>query len=411
MTFSEDRYSAAVADLFGKHRSVQAAGFTGDAYKPGLDGMCALDAALGSPSRSLRAVHVAGTNGKGSVCSMIAASLAAEGYRVGLYTSPHLLDFRERMKVVTASGFTMIPKERVWEFLQDVSLEGLSFFEITTGLAFLWFREMEVDWAVVEVGLGGRLDSTNILTPAISVITSIGLDHCAIFGDTVEKIAFEKAGIFKKGVPALVWGHNPVTDPVFARVAAGTGAVLHFAEDCGRGDLLGRMDLKGPCQKSNLSTTLSALALLGHIPSEDGIIRAAEMTGLEGRWQEMTVNGRRLILDIGHNPAAIAVNFSGCEAAAVVYGVMADKDVDAIAALLPASPRYFLVAPQTDRALPAQELKDRLAGLRPELVAESCAGVAEGLAAALESTPEGETIYVGGSAFVVAEALAALKTM
>ena len=224
-------YEGLLEDLFSRHPSVQTSGFTAGAYKPGLSGMLRFDAALGHPSRGFRSIHVAGTNGKGSVCSMLASALAARGLRVGLYTSPHLTDFRERIKIITDGGFEMIPRDEVMRFLQEEDLEGLSFFEITTGLAFRHFAERQVDIAVIETGLGGRLDSTNILTPELSVVTSIGLDHCALLGDTRARIAAEKAGIFKPGVPALCGQRDEQTAPVFEAHAAAVPCPLFWAEE------------------------------------------------------------------------------------------------------------------------------------------------------------------------------------
>ena len=192
--FDETEYSALLERIFAITPSVQTAGFTSGSYKPGLEGMQAFDERLGHPWKQYRCIHVAGTNGKGSVASMLAAALSAGGAKVGLYTSPHLVDFRERMKVISDNGWCMPAKEEVWDFFQSFDIQGLSFFEITTGLAFLWFARQRVDWAVIETGLGGRLDSTNIITPELSVITSIGLDHCALLGSTRSAIAGEKAG-------------------------------------------------------------------------------------------------------------------------------------------------------------------------------------------------------------------------
>ena len=262
MNFTKESYDALLAALYARHPSVQSSGFTAGAYKPGLAGMQQFDAALGHPSRQFRSVHVAGTNGKGSVSSMLASALAAAGLRVGLYTSPHLIDFRERIKIVEDGGWSMIPREEVFGFLTEHDLGGLSFFEITTGLAFWWFARQQVDIAVIEVGLGGRLDSTNILTPELSVVTSIGLDHCALLGSTRGAIAGEKAGIFKPGVPALCGQRDEETAPVFEARASVVPCPLFYAEDFDA-DLFGT-DLTGPCQDANLRTALAALELLEH---------------------------------------------------------------------------------------------------------------------------------------------------
>ena len=232
----EALYQKKLEEIFVRFPSVQSTGF-GDAYKPGLAHMEAFDGLLGQPSRSYRTLHVAGTNGKGSVANMLASALAATGLKVGLYTSPHILDFRERMRILDAGSdgpARLIGKEAVWDFLcrweKTFDELELSFFEITTGMAFRWFADEKVDVAVIEVGLGGRLDSTNIITPEVAVITSIGLDHCAMLGDTRAAIAGEKAGIFKPWVPAVVGTRDAETAPVFEQRAASVGCPLLFAD-------------------------------------------------------------------------------------------------------------------------------------------------------------------------------------
>lgn len=528
--FDIELYNERLNSLFTRFQSVQKVGFTGDAYKPGLDGMLRFSAVLGDPWKAYPCVHVAGTNGKGSVCSMIAAGLGAS-VRVGLYTSPHLLDFRERMKVVSADGYEMISREEVWEFLclYEEAFEGLSFFEITTGMAFWWFARQGVDAAVIETGLGGRLDSTNIITPVLSVVTSIGLDHCALLGSSRALIAREKAGIFKPGVPAVVGVRDAETAPVFEEVAASVGTPLVFASDvpafsfnqkldhssnksgtcelaCDEKDLLPRMDLTGPCQDINLHTVLVALDILSSLPqdntshadlsrntafsiqvppfypppveknaknstgtpilpptcrengekpdrSEPGfekycsevlnaIAEAGKRTGLWGRWQRICKKPE-VICDIGHNPPALKENFARLEALAneeglaskqprtviIIYGIMADKDLAGIAPLMPAKAKYILAAPDNQRAMRAEELAARLKALRPDLdcrvserpvaskaeacrdepAAEACreGSVAAAVRQALDLAQDlpNALIYIGGSTFVVAEAL------
>ena len=416
MEFSSESYSALVQSLFERHQSVQSVGFVSGAYKPGLDNMVRFASVLGNPQDSFRTVHVAGTNGKGSVCSMLAASLAAAGFKVGLYTSPHLVDFRERAKIVTESGFEMISEREVWDFLtaHASELDNLSFFEITTGLAFRWFADREVDVAIIETGLGGRLDSTNIITPELSVITSIGLDHCAILGDTRAEIAAEKAGIFKPGVPALVASRDDETARVFEQTASRVHCPLFFADVEPLPDA-SRLDLEGPCQDVNLRTVLSSLELLGVEADTEAISRAAALTGFRGRW-EMLCENPETICDIGHNPAALQCNFRRLEQSGrplvIVYGVMADKDLDGIAPLMPSEAYYILVAPATARALPACELRERLACLRPGLRTCTAESVAEGVDAASRAAGSvpGALIYIGGSTFVVSEAIIHLET-
>ena len=481
--FDIDLYNERLNALYSRFQSVQKVGFTGDAYKPGLSGMARFSALLGDPWKEYPCIHVAGTNGKGSVCSMLASALAtgcgglmhadgqcrypghlfsgtepalcpsrmacgeavASGRQVGLYTSPHLLDFRERMKIISDGGFEMITREEVWEFLNmyEKDFDGLSFFEITTGMAFWWFARRGVDAAVIEVGLGGRLDSTNIITPVLSVVTSIGLDHCALLGSTRAEIAFEKAGIFKPGVPAVAGVRDAETAPVFEKAAAAEGAPLVFASDVpafdGEEGLLAKMDLTGPCQDLNLHTVLVAIAILETSEdlgqkrpkmrqvevSEGAIAEAGKRTGLWGRWQRICTKPE-VICDIGHNPPALKENFGRLKklqeegrSIIIVYGIMADKDLSGIAPLMPDAARYILAAPDNQRAMPAEELLRRLKQLRPDLNCQIGAGYGTDGTPGPEGSVQGAVrqalslaqdlpkplIYIGGSTFVVAEAL------
>ncbi|MCQ2172599.1 MAG: bifunctional folylpolyglutamate synthase/dihydrofolate synthase [Bacteroidales bacterium] len=411
--------------------------------------MESFDAALGHPWRKFKTIHVAGTNGKGSVSSMLAAALAATGLRVGLYTSPHLIDFRERIKIISSLGSEslsaetvstlghvrgrgprtawegwseaevsaerdslpnaeMIPKEAVFAFLTEQNLSGLSFFEITTGMAFWWYAEQEVDVAVIEVGLGGRLDSTNIITPELSVITSIGLDHCAMLGNTRAGIAGEKAGIFKPGVPAVVWGWDDETGPVFETQAAEAPCPLFFADEFESPDI--DLDLTGPCQAINQRTVSAALELLGIEADREALAHTARITGFRGRWEKLR-SEPETICDIGHNPPALKLNFEKLSALGrplfIVYGVMADKDLDGIAPMMPAGAEYFLVAPANSRSLPVEALKERLSKLRPDLHTCAAPSVADGvrMAEKMAAGVPGSLVYIGGSTFVVSEAV------
>ena len=414
--------------MYASHPSVQQAGFTSDAFKPGLDAMKAFAARLSNPQNRFRSIHVAGTNGKGSVSSMLAASLAAGGLKVGLYTSPHLVDFRERMKIVTDHA-ELIPREDVAEFLQSQRTYGLSFFEVTTGMAFWWFARENVDVAVIETGLGGRLDSTNIIAPELAVITSIGLDHCAILGSTRAEIAAEKGGIFKAGVPAVVALRDDETSPVFERIASEVHCPLFFADDFFENDESGVFsadspasvrekvgsgenapDLRGPYQAMNLRTVLCCLNLLGVKADMDVLCRTAAITGFRGRWERLQENPE-VICDIGHNPAALEINFKRLKELGrplvIVYGIMADKDLDGIAPLMPADAVYVLAAPSTSRALDVSSLEERLHVLRPDLDLRHADSVREAVTSALQlaggmSDP---LVYIGGSTFVVAEAV------
>lgn len=409
MEYNTQSYDRLLADLFEKHPTVQKVGFGAGAYKPGLAGMESFDAALGHPWRKFKTIHVAGTNGKGSVSSMLAAALAATGLRVGLYTSPHLVDFRERIKIISSlPNAEMIPKEAVFAFLTENDLEGLSFFEITTGMAFWWYAEQEVDVAVIEVGLGGRLDSTNIITPELSVITSIGLDHCAMLGNTRAGIAGEKAGIFKPGVPAVVWGWDDETGPVFETQAAEAPCPLFFADEFESPDI--DLDLTGPCQAINQRTVSAALELLGIEADREALAHTARITGFRGRWEKLR-SEPETICDIGHNPPALKLNFEKLSALGrplfIVYGVMADKDLDGIAPMMPAGAEYFLVAPANSRSLPVEALKVRLSKLRPDLHTCAAPSVADGvrMAEKMAAGVPGSLVYIGGSTFVVSEAV------
>ena len=404
MSYTDIEYNRLLEELYARHPSVQTAGFGTGAYKPGLDGMRRFDQALGHPSAHFRSIHVAGTNGKGSVSSFLAAGLSGCGLRVGLYTSPHLVDFRERIKLVGPDGWSLIPKETVFEFLTQQDLEGLSFFEITTGLAFWWFARQEVDIAVVEVGLGGRLDSTNILTPELAVVTSIGLDHCALLGDTRGAIAAEKAGIFKPGVPALCGERDPETEPVFEAHASVVPCPLFFAEDFDTPCFA--TDLGGAYQAANLRTALAAFSLLGVDPDPADLAATAARTGLRGRWERLC--GRpEVICDIGHNPPALEINFRQLQQSGrpllIVDGIMADKDLAAIRPMMPPQARYFLVAPRGERSLPVTRLAQRMQGLDCTV----CGSVADGVRQALEAAKALPDciLYIGGSNFVVAEAI------
>ncbi len=407
-------YEDLVQDIFRRFPSVQKEGFKPGAYKPGLEGVRDFDAALGYPSRAIRTIHVAGTNGKGSVANMLAAALSAAGYRTGLYTSPHLVDFRERCRI----DGEMIPKEYVHEFLEKwkpyFEAENLSFFEITTGLAFRWFADSKVDVAVIECGLGGRLDSTNIITPELSVITSIGLDHCALLGSTLAEIAAEKAGIMKPGVPCVVGDTHPETAPVFDAAAKGPLVYADKAKprlwERHKG-ILEAMDLQAPVQRKNLRTVLCALELLQQeFPGDQdkfiyGIEHTAALMHFHGRWERLREKPL-VIADIGHNAHALASNFKALKAAKrpliIVYGIMADKDLDSIIPLMPRKAKYIFVAPDTPRALPAEEIKRRAKGLRNTITAPS---VKAGIKMAMNEATDDTIIYIGGSTFVVAEAL------
>ena len=386
------------------------------AYKEGLANTWALDEHLGHPHRSYRTIHIAGTNGKGSCSHTLAAILQEAGYRVGLYTSPHLLDFRERIRV----NGQPVPEEYVIRFVEEerAFFEPLhpSFFELTTAMAFRYFADAGVDVAVVEVGLGGRLDCTNIIRPDLCIITNISLDHVQFLGDTLAKIAGEKAGIIKPGIPVVIGEATPETRPVFARRAEETGAPIHFAEEEAVRDYPDmEFELKGLYQAKNRRTLLAALPLLqeaGYRIREEhirnGFARVTELTGLMGRWQKLQEHPM-LVCDTGHNVGGIQyiaeqLRRQVCRQLHIVIGMVNDKDVRGVLALLPHEAVYYFTQASVKRALPAEQLA-RLAaeaGLEGEVYPDVSSAVR---AAQEKSLPE-DFIFVGGSTFIVADLLA-----
>lgn len=403
------------------------------AYKPGLDTMRRLDEMTGHPHRRYPTIHVAGTNGKGSTAHTLAAILQEDGKRVGLFTSPHLVDFRERMRV----NGQMVSEQWVMDFVERwrAEFEPLhpSFFELTTAMAFLWFAEQEVDIAVIEVGLGGRLDSTNIITPVLSVITNISKDHTQFLGDTLAQIAGEKAGIIKAGVPVVIGETNAETWRVFVEKAAEAGAPITFAEttdavpvlplathpifDCFDFGLV-RFALCGDYQKKNALTILAAaeqLLLMGVLWNKDsvyaGFAHVCEDTGLQGRWQ--TLQERPLVIcDTGHNLAgwqclAPQIARQACLQRRIVFGMVDDKDYRAVMRLLPRDATYYWTAASTHRAIPAERIAAE--GAADGLTGRTCGTVWDAYQAALHDAVPEDFIFVGGSSYVVADLLSELR--
>lgn len=427
------RYKAVTEYLFNQLPAFEQKGAS--AYKPGLDTVLRLSELFGSPHRRLRCIHVAGTNGKGSTCHSLAAVLQSAGYKTGLFTSPHLVDFRERMRI----DGVMIPEREVIEFVEryraiDAGLQP-SFFELTTVMAFDWFARSGVDMAVIEVGLGGRLDSTNIITPCLSVITNISLDHTGLLGDTPAAIAAEKAGIIKPGVPVVIGeADDPEVRGVFEHKAAEEHAPIVFAGDYrpilsyepsadGGFDYATRDfgtvhgELSGECQPLNAATVLTALEQLRRLgfeiagsDADRGMGLVGELTGLAGRW--MTLGRDPLIVcDTGHNPGGWQYIADQLGAAGrplrLVIGFVGDKDVDTILGMLAGhvpEARCYFVAPQNHRALAADTLAEIAArhGLRGEWFATA----REGYEKALAEAGGGDMIFIGGSNYVVGELLA-----
>ncbi|WP_373733915.1 bifunctional folylpolyglutamate synthase/dihydrofolate synthase [Bacteroides heparinolyticus] len=388
----------------------------GSAYKEGLENTLALDEHFGHPHRKFRTIHVAGTNGKGSCSHTIAAILQEAGYSVGLYTSPHLVDFRERIRV----NGQPIPEEYVIRFVEEERcfFEPLhpSFFELTTAMAFRYFADVEIDVAVIEVGLGGRLDCTNIIHPDLCIITNISLDHTQFLGNTLPQIAREKAGIIKSGIPVVIGETTPETKSVFQKRAGEVNAPIYFAEENGREDYPGiEYELKGLYQKKNSRTILTALPLLkeaGYRLDEQSVRRGfahvTELTGLMGRWQKLQ-NHPTLICDTGHNVGGITYIVEQLKQQAfhnlhIIIGMVNDKDIQGVLALLPEDAIYYFTQASVKRALPANDLQKlaESAGLKGNCYPDVPSAVR---AAQEKSLPE-DFIFVGGSSFIVADLLA-----
>jgi len=365
---------------------------------------------LQNPHTKFKSIHVAGTNGKGSTSHMIASILQEAGYKVGLYTSPHLKDFRERIRV---NGI-MISQEAAIQFAQQyktvVEASALSFFELTAGMAFDHFATENVDIAVIEVGMGGRLDSTNIITPEVAVITNIGFDHVKILGDTLPKIAAEKAGIIKKNVPVVIGEYHEETFPVFVAEATAADAELYLAEKTIQQTY--QTDLLGEYQQKNYKSAVQAVQLLKdfqiaekHI--EKGLQNVVSNTNLQGRWQLLS-DTPKTICDTAHNKEGLLLvmqqlqkeNYKKLH---IVFGVVDDKNLEAIFPIFPERATYYFCHPNITRALPAATLQQKAAVY--DLKGDIYNSVSEAYAAAQKNAGKTDVIYIGGSTFVVAEIL------
>lgn len=444
--YTEEQYQSMLQDLFRRFPSFQQAGTA--AYKPGIENMLVFDQLTGHPHRKFKVIHVAGTNGKGSVSSMLTSVLSASGLKTGLFTSPHILDFRERARIVQGDSLEYISKDFIWDFCErwhdTFDHLDLSLFEISTMMAFEWFASEGVEVAVIETGLGGRFDSTNIVTPVLSVITNIGLDHCNILGDTLPEIAFEKAGIIKPCVPVVVGESDPEIIPVFERKVLYTNlpepkfmgsrteimSLLTFADKVAptmwdkHEEILSRMDLQGACQKHNLRTVLAALDVLD-VPFDracvaEAIERTAARTDFHGRWERI-MEDPMVICDIGHNEHGLKLNMKRlsemlaageCGSLVIVYGIMSDKDFHSIAHLLPAEAHYVFTSAPGPRALPAEALAQKYVAYCAEkeiqcaqYQVEQDPSKAIKIALEIASDMNEPLIYVGGSTYVVAEVI------
>lgn len=386
------------------------------AYKPGLQTTHELDKHFGHPHRQYKTIHIAGTNGKGSCSHTIAAILQSQGYKVGLYTSPHLVDFRERIRV----NRKCLPEQYVIDFVEEnrAFFEPLhpSFFELTTAMAFKYFAEQKVDYAVIEVGLGGRLDCTNIITPVLSVITNISFDHTQFLGNTLGEIAGEKAGIIKPDVPVVIGEYIEETRPVFEKVAGERHSPILFAQD---EDISMNVDmeLKGSYQESNRKTILAALKVLRQTMTisdeaiRNGFGHVCELTGLRGRWEKLG-EAPLVICDTGHNLAgwkylATQINDVDAQVKHIVFGMVDDKDVEHVLQLLrdklKNGVKFYWTQPSTKRAIPVEKLRDT--ALKYNLHGEMYHSVKEAYMTAKANAKNDDFVFVGGSSYVVADLL------
>ena len=400
------------------------------AYKEGLENTYLLDEHFGHPHRKFKSIHVAGTNGKGSCSHTLAAILQEEGYKVGLYTSPHIIDFRERIKV----NGVCISEQYVVDFVEKekIFFEKLhpSFFELTTAMTFKYFAEQNVDYAVIEVGLGGRLDCTNIITPILSVITNISLDHTNFLGDTLEKIAKEKAGIIKENIPVIIGETTSETMPVFRTKADLMHADITFADSDDEiqsftiekkgityvtksfGIIHG--ELGGIYQRKNTNTILHALKFLckQHIIKDIKSIKAGfsnvcKLTGLLGRWQQIGTNPT-VICDTGHNVGgwiyiSQQLQLQQYKRLHIVFGMVDDKDIDGVMSLLPKNAIYYFTRPQSKRAFPEKKVQNK--AIEHNLHGDCYCDVPTAFNAAIKQASPDDMIFVGGSSYVVSDLL------
>ena len=380
------------------------------AYKPGLEKMQAFMAYLGNPHQAFSSVHVAGTNGKGSTAHMITSVLMEAGYTVGLYTSPHLKDFSERIRINGIAIETTFVVSFVQEHKDYFLKAQLSFFELTVGMSFAYFKEQQIDFAIVEVGLGGRLDATNIISPVLAVITNIGFDHTQFLGETLEAIAGEKAGIIKKNIPVVIGETQKETTAVFKTTASNLTAPIIWADAVEVKPY--PTDLTGLYQKKNIQTTVVALQTLNldqlneaHIRL--GLQKVVSNTHLQGRWQILD-NNPLVVADVTHNAAGFAyvieqIKQTPYDKLHLVLGFVQDKDLELIFSQLPRDASYYFCAPNMGRAEEVSVLM-KLAE-KYTLIAEAFNSVDLAYKSAAKNADKSDFIYVGGSTFVVAEIL------
>ena len=382
------------------------------AYKSDLSNTLKLVNYLGNPQNDFKSVHIAGTNGKGSTSHMMASVFQEAGYKVGLYTSPHLKDFRERIKI----NGKLISKENVVHFIekhQSFFLKNkLSFFEMTVGMAFDFFKNEKVDIAIIEVGLGGRLDSTNVIKPEIAVITNIGLDHTRFLGDTITEIALEKAGVIKTETPVVIGEYKEETKAVFLKKSKQEQSPIVFAEEISTPKL--ELDLLGDYQLKNSQTAYIALSVLKQMgwniskeTIQAGFKKVIINTGLIGRWQILN-HSPKIICDTAHNRDGLTfvmkqLGAISCDQLHIVLGFVDDKNLDIILPLFPKNATYYFCKPNVDRGLDEDKLKQKAS--QYTLVGQSYSSVNEAYKKSLKVAAKNDVIFVGGSTFVVAEVL------
>lgn len=382
------------------------------AYKKDVSNTILLVGKIGNPESKFKSIHVAGTNGKGSCSHMLASVLQEAGYKVGLYTSPHLVDFRERIKI----NGKEISEDKVIAFVENnkafLEENYLSFFEMTVGLAFEYFSEEQVDFAIVEVGLGGRLDSTNIIKPEVSLITNIGLDHTQFLGDTLEKIAFEKGGIIKESIPVVIGEFQKETFPVFKSIAKEKNALVYLASELIKEEF--SSDLKGSYQKHNIKSVLQTIKILeskgfkiDQAAVKKGLLHVVQNTGLLGRWQVLN-KSPKTICDTAHNKEGLTYTMQQLmteeyKQLHIVLGMVNDKDLASVLPLFPKNAIYYFCKPDLGRGLDMAILKEESASFG--LIGDSFSSVNQAYNSAKENAALNDCIYVGGSTFVVAEIL------
>ena len=390
------------------------------AYKEGLENIEQLAVMAGNPEKKLKAIHIAGTNGKGSVAHLLASYFQELGCKTGLFTSPHLIDFRERIKI----NGEMIPEQKVVDFFaqyqEDIAKISPSFFEMTTILAFDYFTNENVDIAIIEVGLGGRLDATNILSPTLSVITNISLDHTKLLGNSLPEIAFEKAGIIKENTPVVIGEYHPETFPIFEKTAKQKNAPLFLAEE-----YTGNLQFGGIYQQKNVGTFMKCVEVIQNAEEQKsrraeknsyGLISSAmqnlhKNTGFMGRWQVVSENPLT-ICDVAHNPAGIEWVMKQLQVLPhnhlhIILGFVNDKDIDEIIPLLPKNATYYACQAQIERALPAEELYKKLTQTNLKVI--KIPKIIGAYKQAKSNAQKNDIIFVGGSFFVVGEFLLFLR--